>query len=112
MTESSKEFANSLRARIGMPQPQAPQEKLQEVWTALQEQLSAIQPAVDQIKDATDEIGDPEIEKAIGDGVVGLTQALETAVDGIEAVEDILVELGLVEDDELLEPEAQQARDA
>ena len=105
MAESGKEFAKSLRARIGMPEPEEPKEKVQEVWTALEEQLAAIQPAVDQIKAAADGIGDPELEKAIGEGVTALTEALETAVDGIEAMEDVLVELGLVEDDELMEPE-------
>jgi len=106
---TNKEFASSLRAKIGMPEPQNPQEQVQEVWTSLEEHLAAIQPAVDQIKTAADGIGDPELEKAIGEGVTALTEALETAVDGIEALEDVLMELGLVEDDELLEPRDPEA---
>src|SRR3954470_16021573 len=103
-SEASQKFSQSLRGKLGMAPP--PQEelaaKLQESWTPLEESVAGIKEASDVLAEASK--GDPIVERAVGDGIMQLAQGLEGVVAAIEGVEALLVDAGLVEDDQLLEP--------
>src|SRR4051812_33580879 len=101
---TNQQFKGALRQRLGMAPPpeEQIQEQLQSAWVQLEEAVVQVKEASDVLAEAAK--GDPIVERAVGDATLSLATGLDGAVSAIETVEDLLIQAGLVSDDQLLEP--------
>jgi hypothetical protein len=90
-----------LRDKLGMAP--SPGEKLQQAWSDLEEAIGVI---ADGTKQLQQEAGDLDQQDAIAVGIEALATGLEGVLSAVGDFETLLVEAGVIEDDELLEPPA------
>src|SRR5215212_11261459 len=98
---NSKEFAKTLRGRIGMPEPEDPGEQIQQVWDVLEEKLGVIPEAIDALKAGAEPFASDEHYGAFDEGLTALVEGIEVAVDAVGELESVLVELELLPEAEL-----------